>query len=294
MSKKSGDAKNFDINWQNTKEAKYLHWCRGKPQNQIQFAFRQHWHTFSKLLGEDKATGSVLEVGCGRGSLSAYFADAGWDCTLLDLSSEAIKLAEAAFTKTGLKASFDVGDCLNLPYPDDRFGVVFSIGLLEHFEDIRQVLAEQYRVLRPGGTFFGYVVPELPNNLQRKYLWFNDVLRSIIGTNEVVDKVDLFRSDLLSPTYIDEMKNIGYTSIKCSGIYSLPMISHSVDFPFSLLPPDAEKILVDHFTSELDAIRVAKDTDDPWLCEEGVGQAFLLWAKKMPFEQRHLHYKGNR
>jgi hypothetical protein len=62
------------------------------------------------------------------------------------------------------------------------------------------------------------------------------------------------------------------------------MISHSVDFPFSLLPPDAEKILVDHFTSELDAMRATKSTDDPWLCDEGVGQAFLLWAKKVPLE----------
>ena len=91
-------------------------------------------------------------MGCGRGSLSAYFSDAGWNCTLLDKSKKAVQLARRAFSENGLHAKFDVGDCLSLPYDDRSFDVVFS-RLLEHFDEINRVLSEQFRVLRDGGTF---------------------------------------------------------------------------------------------------------------------------------------------
>ena len=140
MSENKGDAQNFDKNWSHTTEAGYLHWTRKTPENQIQFAFRQHWLTFSQLLGKDARKRKILEVGCGRGSLSAYFADAGWDCTLLDLSSQAITLAKTAFETAGLKGRFDVANCENLPYPAESYDAVFSIGLLEHFDDVTQTL----------------------------------------------------------------------------------------------------------------------------------------------------------
>ena len=89
-----GEVRNFEKNWREASEAHYLHWTRGEPQNQIQLAFRQHWLTFLELIEPNIDGGSVLEVGCGRGSLSAYFSDNGWDCTLLDLSESAIELAE--------------------------------------------------------------------------------------------------------------------------------------------------------------------------------------------------------
>ena len=114
-----GDGSSFDQNWRTMQEANYLHWTRGEPANQIQLAFRHHWLTFQKLLGQGFTGKRSLEVGCGRGSLSAYFADAGWDCTLLDLSPAVLEVAENAFSANGLKARFDVGDCLSLPYKND-------------------------------------------------------------------------------------------------------------------------------------------------------------------------------
>lgn len=275
-----GDVKSFDSNWKDTGEAHYLHWCRGKPTNQVQFAFRQHWLTFIEILGKNVNAGSVLEVGCGRGSLSAYFADAGWECTLLDLSANAIELAEVAFAKTGFTAQFDVGDCLSLPYGDNEYDVVFSIGLLEHFENISAVLVEQLRVLKPGGTFFGYVVPDMPYNLQKDFHWINDILKALIGENAASEKSDIFRSDLMSPPYIEEMTKLGFKNINSSGIYSVPMISHSPAFPFSLMPEAAEEQLVKHFERQFADKRALSKGSNPWLCEEGVGQAFLLWAQK--------------
>ncbi len=280
MTDPSGDVKSFDMNWRTSQEAYYLHWTRSDPQNQIQLAFRQHWLTFQRLIGNNLPGKRVLEVGCGRGSLSAYFSDAGWDCTLLDLSPVAIDLARKAFSDHGLRANFDVGDCLNLPYPDSTFDLVFSIGLLEHFEDVERVISEQSRILTSRGMFIGYVVPHIPDNIQRDYVWICELLKSLIQPTSGIHKTPVYRSDALSPPYIEAMKKAGINRISSSGIYPLPMISHSVDFPFTLLPPTAERVLVNHFSDMLQKRQLLASVDNPWLCPEGYGQAFLVWGNK--------------
>lgn len=280
MTKYKGDGASFDENWRATEEAHYLHWTRDLPSNQIQLAFRQHWITFQELMGSDFKGRRVLEVGCGRGSLSAYFSDAGWDCTLLDLSPAAIELARNAFMANGLSAKFDVGDCMSLPYENESFDLIFSIGLLEHFEQIDQVIEEQVRVLAPGGLFIGYVVPHMPENIQREHLWFCDVLKALMPSGKTDEKTEVFRSDALSPTYVQVMKGLSLENIGASGTYPLPMISHSTEFPFSLLPPPAEQVLVSHFMRVLDERKRDNGGCNPWLCDEGYGQAFLVWGFK--------------
>lgn len=275
-----GDGSSFDANWRTTEEAGYLHWTRGSPQNQIQLAFRNHWLTFPQLIGRD-TPGRVLEVGCGRGSLSAYFADAGWDCTLLDLSPKAIELAQKAFDANGLRASFDVGDCLKMPYEDGSFDVVFSIGLLEHFEDITPVIREQARILAPGGLFIGYVVPSMPENVQKDYEWVNDIIKALVPAQvDGMQKVEVFRSDTMSPRYLEAMAEVGLEDNRAIGTYPLPMISHSTAFPFSLMAPAAETALVAHFEKMLNERAASAPMGNPWLCEEGFGQAFLVWGRR--------------
>ena len=276
----TGDGASFDKNWRSTEEAHYLHWTRGEPENQIQLAFRQHWLTFQDLIGVDFNGTRVLEVGSGRGSLSAYFADANWDCTLLDLSSAAIEVARSAFARHDLQAKFDVGDCLSMPYEDSSFDLVFSIGLLEHFEQIEKAISEQVRVLAPNGLFIGYIVPRLPDNVQKNYRWFCDLLKALMPPGHTVEKTAVFRSDTLSPPYLEVMKLAGLQNINAIGIYPLPMISHSIEFPFSLLSPPAEIVLVKHLIEMLDKRRKINGGNNPWLCPEGEGQAFLVWGTK--------------
>lgn len=280
MTDPAGDGQNFDRNWRAQQEAHYLHWTRSEPENQIQLAFRQHWLTFQELLGPNFPGRRVLEVGCGRGSLSAYFSDAGWDCTLLDISPAAIDVARKAFSAHGLEARFEVGDCLELPFSAGSFDLVFSIGLLEHFENIDRVIAEQARVLAPGGVFIGYVVPHLPENLQKDYTWICDLLKTIMPATEAVGKAPVYRSDALSPPYIKSMTKVGLRDLRAEGTYPLPMISHSIDFPFTLLPPAAEQVLVRHFSNLLRQRKEAAAGGNPWLCPEGYGQAFLVWGNK--------------
>jgi ubiquinone/menaquinone biosynthesis C-methylase UbiE len=281
----AGSTDEFDRNWRQREEAAYNHWTRGRPRNQVQLAFRSHWQVFNELMGPLSQTkGRSLEVGCGRGSLSSYFADAGWEATLLDYSGSVLETAKAVFARNGHNAEFVTGDANALPFPDDSFDVTSSIGLLEHFEEVRLPISEQLRVLRPGGWFFGYIVPERPDNLQRYFNWVNALLKLVsrLGfgkRKEKPAKTEIFRSDNYSEHYIEAMKGLEYEELTVFGMYSMPMISHSPEFPFSLLPAPLELVLTRVFEGAI-WLRRRLTGRHGWVCSEAMGQAFLVAFKK--------------
>ncbi|MCC7305661.1 MAG: class I SAM-dependent methyltransferase [Alphaproteobacteria bacterium] len=278
----TGSVSEFDRNWKDRREARYNHWVRGAPQNQIQLAFRSHWNLFREILAGHPGK-TCLEVGAGRGSISSYFADNGYRPTLLDTSESILDVAKDIFNANGHEADFVVGNALALDFPDNSFDVVVSIGLLEHFEDIQTVLSEQVRVLKKGGTFLGYIVPERPDNIQRHWRWLNRVLKSIAKisgfSKAAAPKSDIYRSDYGSERYLPVIKKLGAEDILVTGVYPLPMISHSPEFPFSLLPRPVEYILTRIFETVLAARKILYKKN-PWMCDERFGQAFLISFRK--------------
>lgn len=276
-----GSVKEFDQNWLKRKETAYSHWTRGKPENQIQLAFRNHWITFNELLDGRVGDKKCLEIGCGRGSLSAYFADDGWDCTLLDISSTVIDQAKVAFDAAELKANFLVADCNKMPIEDNSYDLIFSIGLLEHFADSKNVISEQIRILKPGGLFIAYVVPELKTNIQKDFNWVNDLLEVIYEDKiyQKNEKSEIFRSDALSAGYLEILEDLNLNEINSFGSYPLPMISYSPSFPFTLLPKKVEKKLTEIFSKWLER-RKNETGENPWKCDEEYGQAFVISGRK--------------
>lgn len=277
-------ARDFDQVWvSQSDEVDYTHWTAGEPANQIQLAFRSHWNLFKDLMGPDFAGQRSLELGAGRGSMSAYFAANGFDATLLDLSASAMETAERIFTRNGLKGTFLVGDALNTGLPDASQDVIVSIGLLEHIEDLETALTEEVRLLAPGGLLLCYVVPERPENVQKDYgvvckilALYDEALR---GKREAGVKPTLYRSDADSSVYLDILNKLPMRDVQASGVYPFPMISPSPTFPFTLMPPQMEALLVEDFTKRLEERRAATGKN-PWLCDEATGQAFLVWGFK--------------
>ena len=96
----------------------------------------------------------VLDFGCGPGTISVGLAEAIAPGVLhgIDMEESQISLARAVAETQGQEnAVFQVGDATALPFEDGFFDVAHCHNVLMHVPDTRSVLAEVYRVLKPGG-----------------------------------------------------------------------------------------------------------------------------------------------
>jgi glycosyltransferase involved in cell wall biosynthesis/ubiquinone/menaquinone biosynthesis C-methylase UbiE len=121
---------------------------------------------FAAHAGED-----VLEIGGGMGTDLAQFALNGARVTDLDLSAGHLELAKENFRLRGLEGTFVHHDAETLPFPDNRFDVVYSNGVLHHTPNTRAAVGEIRRVLRPGGQAIVMVYAENSLIYWRNLVW---------------------------------------------------------------------------------------------------------------------------
>jgi SAM-dependent methyltransferase len=93
--------------------------------------------------------GSVLDLGCGTGSLSLLALEAGHRVVGVDLAPTMV--AEAERKCAGREARFVVGDAAAPPVGDERFDTVLARHLLWTLSDPHAALARWVDLVRPGG-----------------------------------------------------------------------------------------------------------------------------------------------
>jgi SAM-dependent methyltransferase len=120
----------------------------------------------------------VVEIGAGRGTNAALYAQRGARVTLFDTSDVALEQARELFDALGIAAEYVKGDAFALPEAmRDSFDVSMSFGLCEHFLGARRlgIVAAHLEFLRPGGVAFLGV----PNRWAPVYrLWVGTLKRT--------------------------------------------------------------------------------------------------------------------
>ena len=107
------------------------------------------------LLHLLRADSSLLDVGCGPGSITLDFAKRApsGDVVGVERSETAIQAAQAAAAAQGItNAHFVLGDVYALDFADDSFDIVHAHQVLQHLSDPVAALREMGRVCRPGGV----------------------------------------------------------------------------------------------------------------------------------------------
>ena len=96
----------------------------------------------------------VLEVGCGYGSTARFLAER-FGCRVVATNISQAQLARAEQLTSGTPAagrvSFAIADYHDLPYEHGSFDCWWCQESLVHSDDKPRVLAEAYRILKPGG-----------------------------------------------------------------------------------------------------------------------------------------------
>jgi 2-polyprenyl-6-hydroxyphenyl methylase / 3-demethylubiquinone-9 3-methyltransferase len=111
-----------------------------------------------RVLTEDlrlePAALSVLDIGCGGGLLAEEFARLGCTVTGVDPSEESLAAARTHAASHGLQITYRPASGEALPFADTSFDAAYCCDVLEHVSDLRRVIAETARVLKPGGLYF--------------------------------------------------------------------------------------------------------------------------------------------
>lgn len=141
------EAKDWDHYWQLDGTTRFT---------KVSWSKRRIMKVLQPYVGKGKR---ALDAGCGSGFFSNYFCDQGMDVTALDYAQEALDIAKKM---TGGRARLMQQDLL-LPrldqVTDDRYDLIFSDGLLEHFplEDQRKIINNWVSVLVSGGVIVTFV-----------------------------------------------------------------------------------------------------------------------------------------
>ena len=102
----------------------------------------------------------VIEIGCAPGKMLSWTAAVlGAHVAGLDYSTTGIRTAKRLFESMGLKGDFRCEDVFNTTFEPGSFDMVFSFGLIEHFDDPREIVRRHVMLAKPGGT----VVITVPN-----------------------------------------------------------------------------------------------------------------------------------
>jgi SAM-dependent methyltransferase len=111
----------------------------------------------------------VLELGGDRGHQAKMLTEWGMDVISIDIGPEPEDLVYPVRRYDGL----------HIPFPDQSFDVVFSSNVLEHVDELKALLNDAARVLKPGGIMV-HVLPSATWRwwtMSMHYVW---VLQTVV------------------------------------------------------------------------------------------------------------------
>lgn len=139
------------------------------PKNQVQHS-RAVWEKFwrekktieevypnsERIVGQFRQLGDlsgkwIMEVGAGSGRDGQVLAEGGGRVIYLDYAKNSLRIIQDQAKNWGTAVYLVRGDAVRLPFKADVLDCVYHQGLLEHYTNPKDILTENYRVLKPGG-----------------------------------------------------------------------------------------------------------------------------------------------
>src|SRR5258708_3026454 len=108
--------------------------------------------TIAEFVGRESWE-SILDIGCGNGSLSLHLLNADNHLTLLDRSKTMLKIASSRI-RGGLSSRVDKvnGDWMQGKFQPHSFDLIICVGVLAYIADRREFVGRLKTLLKPGGS----------------------------------------------------------------------------------------------------------------------------------------------
>ena len=126
---------------------------------------REYEAIYGRVVAD--GTSPVLDWGSGHGHAAAALHEAGVDVTAMEHVPDSEEGQRVPLGSYPHIQAVLTPEPVRLPFPDASFEAVLSLGVLEHVPHPHESLREIRRVLRPGGTFYLYKLPNRYSYLER-------------------------------------------------------------------------------------------------------------------------------
>ena len=207
---------------ENLRGLKSAQWIDGDP---LQLSPREQFgqidiYVFDQILRGNIEPGMcVLDAGCGYGRNLVHLLREGCKVFALDEDAAGVEHVRklAASLNTGLPdANFQVGQLDRMPFPDALADVVLCSAVLHFARDedhFRDLLAELWRVLKPGGMLFCRLGSRIGMDFERvgkNIFQMGDGARWFLVDEEMLldltDELDAVLVDPLKTTIVQDLR----------------------------------------------------------------------------------------
>jgi 2-polyprenyl-3-methyl-5-hydroxy-6-metoxy-1,4-benzoquinol methylase len=113
----------------------------------------------------EKCDKKILEIGCAKAKQLIYFAkEFGYEVYGVDYSEKGVKIAKENLRIAGVKGTIFCEDIFQTTLEKESFDIVYSMGLIEHFEDPAEIIEAHIKLLKKGGVLI-ITIPNYKDSL---------------------------------------------------------------------------------------------------------------------------------
>ncbi len=170
-----------------------------------------------------------MDVGCGPGLSAIYLQENGYEVTGVDNDRELMDQATANAKHFASRVKFETSDAFNLSKYAGQFDLVYSVGVIEHFE--RKVTVD---LIREQSKCAPYVITVIPTKFTR--------YSGKITDERIYDQYQL--KNIFEEAGLAVIGQFGY------GRISSPL--HN--WIYRVLPHAVHRLLQDHFSYAMDIV----------------------------------------
>ena len=239
----------------------------------IQIAGAQYFDIVPEEIYKDK---DILDVGCGTGRWSKYLARLANNIEAIDPSEAVYSAAALLQNEDNVRISRASVD--NIPFEDNSFDLVFSLGVLHHIPDTQNAMEKSINKVKPGGYFLVYLYYALDNRgfVFKTLFHASNLLRNVISRlPSVVKKLvcDVLALLIYMPFIIISkiIRMFGFSSV----LNHVPL-SYYADKSMNIIRNDS----LDRFGTPLEQ-RFTKDEIRQMMVKSGLEE--ITFSEKAPF-----------